>query len=149
MGKPLFIWSPWLNRIKLTLWITLIVIQSLCTFHIANRFDLDKLHLYLTTSPSESKDSSVYTCLCDDMKTLEKLCNSVTFADCHWNLTRFYGYLHNKRHRTDSYHHTTFYCLVIFFLCLPKVIQMNGSYNLKVFVPHSVYLNSFITFICH
>ena len=22
-------------------------------------------------------------CLCDDMKTLEKLCNSVTFADCH------------------------------------------------------------------
>ena len=31
----------------------------------------------------KSKDSSVYACLCDDMKTLEKLCNSVTFADCH------------------------------------------------------------------
>ena len=25
----------------------------------------------------------IYICLCDDMKILEKLCNSVTFADCH------------------------------------------------------------------
>ena len=147
MGKPLFIWSRWLSRMKLTLLITYIVIHYLWPFHIWNRFDLNKLHLD-SRCPFKGWYMYVYI-VWWHLNIRKSLCNSVTFADCHWNLTRFYGYLHNKRHRTDSYHHTTFYCLVIFFLCLPKVIQMNGSYNLKVFVPHSVYLNSFITFICH
>ena len=48
--------------------------------------------------------------------------HTYTHIHCHWNLTGFYCSFHTETHRVDSYHIRTFYCIVIPFLWVLRVL---------------------------